>query len=209
MSVVGDIYQVKQFSNTLGQVQEMLNVWYYRLANLGTGGSSDEYAEDLGQTLEDDVLVFWRDLVTTSIETTRLELLNLGNLSDFAEGLFGGLSHPLVGTRTPETMPLQVTLTFRLVRPRPGTRNGYKRVSGMAEGDINGSNITVGFQTQVDAFADELDQDLTSDNFGAVFEPVIAQRPILYGFNPFFQYPSGANFAGVGTQVSRKVPFSN
>lgn len=207
MAAVGDVYQLKHFTNTLAGQQSMVNVYWYYLSSLGTASAGDDLSDCLSQAFEDLVIDDWRNLVTSSIQTDRLEIVNYRLVTDFFVGLNGGLSKPIVGTRTPETLPLFVTASFRYNRAGPGSRNGYKRISGLAEGDVNGWNFTSGFIPFTVAFAAAMDLTLYDNTFTANWQPVVPMGIKTLGTNPGFMYPSGCSVAGVGSQVSRKQAF--
>lgn len=207
MPVVNDVLECKVFANTLARQQNMLNVYYYRVLDMGGVPGVDQASEDFAQIFEDVVIAAWRDIVSVSIETTGIEVQFLNDITDYHAGLVGALPKPIVGTRAgSETMPLANTWTFRLNRANPPLRSGFKRYSGMVEGDIQGPAAAPGIFANLAAMSAALEQDLI-DFPGRTYTPVIAKRPIVLGANPTNSLPGSVSFAGVGSQVSRKQSF--
>lgn len=203
-----DIFQIKTEINTVIRNQAMLNVQHYRLSGTGTSIPTDKLAPSLAEGFENWVLGDWRNLCTVATEILSVEIVNLADPSDFFIGLNGALPHPITGLRAGETLPLPNTLTFRLERSAIGKRSGFKRYSGISEDDVVGAAIAPGFVANVNAMNVALARIIPGPGYAEDYSPVIATRPIILGFNPVVEPFYTVTFAGIGTQVSRKVAFT-
>lgn len=194
----GDVFQGKLFSDALGQT--MLNVFYWE--QVDASGAAPP-AQELAEAFETDVLPEMADTLSTSMTFNRLEMLNVAVPTEFYINPFGG---GVPGTQAGDMLPLTVCWSLRYPRAFPGTRDGWKRLSGIAEADINGTTPSPAALIRILAAGEAMEADIAG--LTTTWKPVIVGKPIILGFNPPVRYDvSQVEFGGVGTQNSRKVPF--
>lgn len=193
---VGDISRLTINQSLLGQ--QVLNVFWYRLSQLGTGGND---AAELIDTFATDV---WGDVVAIQngqVETTLYEAVNFNDLTDFAS-----LTSNATGSRTGDVLPVFTSWTFQLKRAALTLRNGRKAVAGVSESDQADGQPTAGIQGLLNDAAASMAADLVSAD-GALWEPVIVRKPTVpLPTIPTFVRLNGVEFKRISTQNSRK-PF--
>lgn len=196
---IGDVYSLV-LDATLS-AQQVLNVFHYQVGAEAGGPSS---ATELSDEFQASVLPEIADTLSAHWDATRLTITNIGTPADFVDL---ALSPPVEGTRTGENINSVVTWSFRLNRVNPGQRVGWKRFSGLSETDVFGSTAQSGVLAALTACAAALGLSLVGSN--ASYLPSVVSRPIILGITPTALYNFGsASFAGVGSQVSRKKPFT-
>lgn len=196
---VGDIYQVSYFQDIVGQA--VVNVFHYLQVSANTAGLP---AEDLAEGFEVLVAPAYEDILAVGWEGLGTEVINIGSLLDFDVRTY---TSPFTGGRTGQRVANSICWSFRLNRLGPGQRSGWKRLSCIAESDVNGQTPDAGIIAALDVVAGILGD--TFEAGGALWSPAVVKRPIVYGVAPtVFYLPITVDFRGVGTQVSRKQPFS-
>lgn len=195
---IGDVYQTV-LSSTLG-AQSMKNVFHHIVgAEVGGPSNAGELAAEIEATLVPSIAT----VVTDGTLQTGLEVVNIGTITDFVDVLF---SPPVAGDRVGEPVNSVVCWSFRYNRSGPGQRSGWKRFSGISESDIIFDAPIGSVALLLDAVALVLHTSLVGAN--ASYIPVVVKRPIFLGTTPLFFYsPPSIDYAGVGSQVSRKRPF--
>lgn len=195
---VGDIYQVTYFQDIIGQ--PIANVFHYLQVSAVTGGLP---AEDLAQGFEVLIAPAYEPILQTSWRGLGTETINVGDLLDFDVRDY---TTPFEGARVGERVSNVVCWSFRYNRLGPGQRSGWKRLSGLSETDVSGQAPAPGITTALDDFAEILQTVFEAG--GGLWAPAVVKRPIIFGTAPtVFYVPSTVDFRGVGSQVSRKVPF--
>lgn len=195
---VGDIYQVVFESFVSGE--DNSNVFHFLMTD---DGGTGEPAEDLFTAFEDTLVPLHADTLSVNWAGKGLSVINLADLDDFKEAQFAA---DVDGTRPGENIASVACWSFRLNRAVPGQRSGWKRLSGISETDVYGQVAQAGVLPSLAAYAVGLTAGLTEDS--KIWELAVVKRPIVYGTNPTVYYlPNTADYAGVGSQVSRKRPF--
>ncbi len=195
---VGDIYQavlVANFSSV-----EVKNVFFYEVSAEPTGPSS---ASELGFHLDLTVLPAIATCIISDVSMNSIDIVNLGTPSDFSDFT---VTPAVLGDRSGLASNPVICWSFRYNRKQPGQRSGWKRFAGIAEADIDFDQPTAAMAIILDAVSPVLEQTLLGTN--ASYTPVIVKRPIVLGIKPtVFYRPPSVDFAGVGSQVSRKRAF--
>ena len=210
MTAVGDVFQLKQFCSNTQAANELLNVFWYRLTSFGAAPVGSPMALPLAAAFGPAISAFVATVVESATTILRAEVVDYGDPTDFVIIPPGG-GYPFVGTRAGAPMPMQVALTMSYTRANPGLRNGYKRFGALSEDDVQEDQISVALKVLVDVLATAMNTPLVG-GVGQTFEPVIAIGAKILGTNPAVYVPLGVNFAGVGSQNSRKqnlnpIPF--
>lgn len=197
---VGEVYCLKLFSSMYGQ--NMLNVFNYAVG--AEGGVPSTAAElaiqfnsvvlDAIATVQDDAVAYqsiecfsWEDPADFwIIETQDLEQAN---------GLAAGSGN----------VP-SMAWSFRYTRQAFGQRSGSKRFSGVTESDVSGYNVEPATLAFLNALATVLGSALGT--LSVAYVPFVAKRPLVLGERPAGYVTQDVQFAGIGTQNSRKRPLS-
>ena len=204
MTALFDILQLKVTGDGLTGAAGTINVYWFRLIDFGTVPLGNPVAQALSNIWNTAVMPDMRSLLSATSRILFYDVVNYGDPTDFAGNPSVGDLLPESGNRLGESLSLNTTLTFRYTRPGPGTRSGFKRISGMSETDLDGITPTPGFQPLIDAFATQIASNLATAA-GVIFEPVVATGVKVLGVNPTFNAVSEVVFAGIGSQNSRKV----
>jgi hypothetical protein len=197
MGTVGDVYQVKLFQDYLGV--DVLNVFYYILETQGTGSN---LATQLATQFDTDVITEMAEIQVDDLSYTQLEVVNLGDLTEFSATPGSGLATP-DGNRVGDPLPAFFVASFRFQRAAVGQRYGYKRLSGIQEQDVVGNSLDSGRQAAFNALAADFALTL-DDGLGNTWAPYVAKRPIVLGVNPAGYVSKGCVFDGWATQNTRK-----
>lgn len=196
-AILGDLIQIDAVGTYYGV--ECHNIFYYRITNIT--GLGDAGYEDMIDWFLAGVIAQVQGIQNVNYTYIRIELKNLSNGVDLViRNITPGTRS---GTVTGEGLPSYVTYGFKLNRESLVTRNGYKRFSGVSEGQGSGNAYT-----PPTANITNLTGELAADwIFGVVntAEPVIVKRPILVPAGAY-QYSSigSASFRGIGSQNTRK-----
>ena len=193
----GDLIQVIDYQTYLGQ--QMLNVYYWRVTALA--GLADGYLEEFGVWFNNNILPKVCQVQVPGVQHLNRDWRNLSNGVDlYVDGEVVPGQNP-----APEAnwLPSFVSLGFLLQRESLATRNGYKRIGGLDETDIEG-NTWVGNPVWITDLEDVLAQDLMA-GIAVVAEPIIVHRPITPPVGAYTYSSIGsARFRGIGTQNTRK-----
>lgn len=194
----GDLFQLvdKQWVHGI----DVLNVYYYRFILLT--GSANE-CETLATRWIAEVLPSILAVQSSQTYHLGVSVRNLSNNIDFHDELIntpGGVT-----ATTEASSPSFVAINFKLQRETLDTRNGSKRISGLAEAGVNANGFSfpsAGVRTNIE---NALAADVTLDTV-ARFEPVIVKRPIVPPVGTSYVYSSigGAVYTGLTTQNTRK-----
>ena len=166
MASIGDVVQLRVQQNFLGVDWE--NVYYYRVQSVGSGGAGYALAGVWHSTCAPLMLAFQSELNTIQ----RYEFVNLADPEDFGTRVFTPTPQ---GDVSGEAQASFYAITIKLFRDSRIVRNGYKRIGGIPESQVNGNSVAAGSVATVDAFAESLDNNLSDS--GWVFQPVIYGRP--------------------------------
>jgi hypothetical protein len=196
-AALGDLIQITDFQTYLEQ--QVLNVYYYRITSIT--GLDDTYLPILADWFKDNVLSAVVAPQVPRLEHVSRELRNLSNGADLYTD-----SEVIPGTNGASAagdMPSYVSMGFILRRESLVTRNGYKRIAGLSDTNIQGNTIELAGSIIPD-IEDALAADIVIGII-TVAEPVIVKRPISVPVGAY-EYASigSAQFRGLGTQNSRK-----
>lgn len=204
---VDDIYRVKIFQTYGTSGPEVLNVYYYKQL---TPGSVDEGAEHLAGEWESALGPTIRAIQTTLIKWTSIEVENIIPSSDF-------FTQPYITTTgdiDADTLPPSNCWSFRLNRSTSASRNGQKRICGVAETSQDDGVAVGAFESALNVvgalFDDVIGGPPPAD---ATYQPIIF-RPGRAGFTiPEKVVPAvlqadfpieSSQYVRIGTQNSRK-----
>lgn len=181
--------------------QEIHNVFHYKVNSItGLGGN---YLEVLAQDIEARILGAFIEIQADEFSWISIEAKNLTNALDFHVE-----PTTLVGQRTiasTDVLPSWICASFKLNRESLATRNGWKRVAGLAEDQVEGNTLTLD-PTDVATIQNNLAADIIIGVIN-VAQPVIIKRPLPNPV-PGSHVSSGISSATlrtfVGSQLSRK-----
>lgn len=207
MTAINDVLQLKLFTTSPASPIVGLNVFWYKLLAFGTIPVGDPVADDLAGVFSVGPAAAIANVLFVQANLVRTEIVNYNDVLDF-DICTAGCGYPMVGTRAGGAEPFHVCWSFRLARPGPGFRNGYKRFSGISVVDIqDDGEATPAALGVLNSLAATLAANLIAPS-GAEYEPVVATGIKILGTNPASYAFNGAEYAGVGSQVSRKAPLS-
>lgn len=188
---------------TLGE--EMLNVYWYQVADLSAVAALNEVANEIALEFESTVLVPVRAIQSSNILHTSLRMSYFGIID---EDETVALSPALAGSSAGEITSPQFAWSFKLIRTFKITRNGSKRIGGTPD---SLSTDGRGLNQVGSAFVNNIEAALSAPL------PVSALPVATFNLNPCIVHwgvgdlgPSNANpikaalFRGFGTQNSRK-----
>lgn len=196
-------FTVKQ--TILASGAEVFNVFYYQAQNVvGTIDETDDYEQ---------IITDFMGTVMTPVSA--MQSSNLDYTSTVYDNLTNNLDQYTFTAATPSTgqvpsasEPSQTALSFKMVRSTRVTRNGSKRVGGIAVGlitDPKGQSLAAAATTIAiqDAFAAPVDV-VISVGKELTLVPVIIRRPAADAPVTVFNYVAACIYRGVGSQNSRK-----
>jgi len=194
----GDLLQITDFQQYLGE--ECLNVYYYRYFSAPT--IDNTVYEPLIDDFASRVIGAVRQIQVNTLKHDRLQIKNLSNGIDFFEKVIN-IDGELDVADDAE-LQSYVSLGFQLIRDSLVTRNGYKRIAGLVESQVDGNTFTGGIGT-VNGIRDRFTESLTVGII-QVAAPVIVKRPIPVPAGSAYVYSSVVEclFKGLGTQNTRK-----
>lgn len=207
MTVVNDIFQLKLFTESPSSPVTALNVFWYKLLDFGGLPGGSPVAAELSVEFKTIVGDLVAATLFTEVDLVRTEVVNYNDVLDF-DICTAACGYPIPGLRTGGAAPYHVCWSYRLSRPGPGFRNGYKRFSGISEVDVNNfGEAGAGVLAALNSLAGVLGLNLTTPST-VIFEPVVVTGAKVLGVNPASYAFLGAEYAGVGSQVSRKKPLN-
>lgn len=200
---VNDIIQITDVQTYLGQT--MLNVYFYRIEELGSAVSY----EDITNLFQTQIVLNVVPVQNNNCVHTSAIVKNLTNGLDLFEDV-----STTPGTVSTESGPSFVALSFRLVRSSLATRHGSKRIGGLDETVYAGNSLAIAFNTAVATIATKIGGPLLQESAG---DEDILLQPVIVG-----RYHSGspnageldlsnvvdvsaAQFIRVSTQVTRRA----
>ena len=209
---LSDLLEFK-VKGSFAATMEINNLFHYQV-NSVTGGDLLSFAAGLADKLHDNI---WGSLssqyLVTSIEARLLDAN--GNLVN-GETLIIGATYG-VGGAGGDSLPPNVCYTFKYLRADSSFRHGFKRFTGVTEGNQANGILASSAITAVNTMADDLvsfvngftltvggDPD-TADVLQSMV-PIVLQRVIngdpIQPIN--FYQPTDVVFDRIGTQNSRK-----
>jgi hypothetical protein len=205
MLTENDIVEVVINQRHIPTGKPIVNVYHYQ-ARTVVGDWSDpldwrQLASDVFGTLYAVMSVYQ----TAEISWDSAVYTNLTNGLDIATYSPPDLT---VGAVTGSTEPLYVALSFQLVRASRATRNGSKRIGGIADTfmtDANGSSF-VGTAATV-AIEEALSQSIpvvVGGGIDCALWPIILRKTALGVPPTVFSNVASAQYRGAGSQTSRK-----
>jgi len=201
--VLNDIIQIKDIQSFLGQLT--LNVFMYRVVSLPVPIPPD--------SLEVTFLKSFRLHVAQRIAAEQHEgcehtLLRLDNLTDGVS--FGEYDPALSGSLIGDTAPSFNAFNFVLRRETALTRNGSKRMGGLAENSMTGNDVNISAARIAD-----LETAMSDNLYNAtppgdpIAEPVIVGRTLVGTVYELdltkLNNIVGATLTALSTQRTRKV----
>lgn len=205
LATTGDIVEVKAFQSLANISGDILNVFHFEVTSSDPGAPINNLREEFLAAFYDDYLGPMIAMQSGHITHTRLEINNLmAYTTEF--GVFSP-DDPVTGAITGGYMTGPVAWSFQLVRVFRTTRNGSKRVAGVAEALADNNVPTSGAVALATDVADRW-RETVAIGVGAEFmslRPVIIRKPLLVTTPPTIVNPvSSVIFRGLGTQNSRK-----
>lgn len=197
MAQVGDVYQVRLFSEYLQE--PIVNIFHYAVTVAPT--DVPESADVISQ-FRATVMNLLIEVTSTGMRFDRVEAYNIRDVVDFDSVLFAGQTDEF-GKVSGEALPAFFNYKYQYQRVAVGQRYGYKRFCGVPESFVDGNNVSATGQTLVNDLAVELGRTLVTTT-SAEAVPYVARRPIVVGINPPGYGTNKARFLGFSTQNSRK-----
>lgn len=178
---------------------EFCNVWFF-LVNAITG--SELSLSVTAAQIEDQVVDPLIVQQSTEVTWTRILVENISNGIDFHDATINR-----AGTLSAsEALPSFVAFSTKFARGNALTRNGYKRIPGLVETQVEGQTLAAATQSALQTIANDWLTFNVPGATGGVLKTVIMGRqadgsPDLARF----QLPASVTVqAGVTSQVSRK-----
>lgn len=204
-TALNDLFQLKLHTTSSNSPITALNVFWFRLTDFGSLGVGADMAEQLNLGFNTEILSSLNDVTSVQTVYPLIESVNYANPIDFDE-CTGDCSLPSNGARAGDSLPFHTCWSFRYRRPGPGFRSGYKRFAGPSEDDVGSlGNATAAAIVLLDALASALAAEVDTP-VGGKFFPVVATGVKVLGTNPSFNIVPDVDYAGIGSQVSRKKP---
>lgn len=192
MAATGNTYEIRLGSVLDGQ--NMLNVFHYQCA---TGTPA---ALNLITTFNTNVLSNLQAIVSTSMEFTTQDCINLDDLSDF----WGGVYSTTFGAVSGQFLNPFVCWAFRMNRATRYVRNGAKRFAGVAESWIDNGVANSTASPYLSAAGTAMGNTLTGGGSAPTYKPVILHKqPLLVPTHVPYAI-SSVGYIGVSTQNTRK-----
>jgi len=169
--VNGDVVRIEAVQTYLGST--VRNVYFYQLQNVS--GTVD--APSIVTDWQVQVLSYVVQIQSASVDYVAVKLDNVTDGLSFFEVALTATS----GAQSGATINSFTAYSFKLLRGSKLTRNGFKRICGVTEDNVNGNQIIQTFfdsQAYIDAanaFGDTV--NVTDTSGTADFVPVIASRP--------------------------------
>jgi hypothetical protein len=197
---IGDVIQLTLVQSYAGQ--EMLNVFYYRLQDVGTVG----YLDGLVSEFQTRVLAYLAPAQNTSVGYVKIVAQNLFNFDISIDTTLSPSqgSKPAAGDQTASLIAAGIYLQPENRR----VRRGYKFISGFHEGDLNGNFFTTAYVNTLQQFANRLTLTIAPGLGADNFIPVIVKRNLVNGVYklPDNQLSLGDNWARViGATVDSRI----
>jgi hypothetical protein len=185
--------------------QTVINVYHF----LQDGGAFADAALNVANQWASDVLLDILAIQNTGLEHVRLEVEQLGSLTNYAELALTGQN----GTESGGFMPPFVSAPFTYLRSTKETRNGSKRFAGMTDENVTADGFIPTYQNELDALATVLGADLVTGAFthhpvilGKRYDKTVDPPELLpvaqWVINPISGVQAGTNPT---TQNTRKI----
>lgn len=165
---LADIYETRWGWEFLG----MEGLTVFHLLRAGGGFT----AADVQTALIDSIKTAWKNAVSTGVNFNVITTHSVGNPIDFVESDFGNE----LGTRAGEPMPPHDVATIRFPRLRTDMHHGYKRFSGLVEGDNESGSLSAGATTLFNTLGTEIISNLEKNaNPGVTVANYVVVKRIL------------------------------
>lgn len=174
--------------------QTILNIYHYVID--GTDVTESNIVSALKSLLVDKVCV----IQSTSLEHVKMTLRNLTDGVSLYEETY---STPYTGLRSGEYLPSFAAWAFKLNRSSRATRNGQKRIAGVAEGDIQGDSPAAAFVAELNTAAGYIGGSMLIGS-DTTLTPTIVRKD-AFGGVAVANNVLNATFSRISTQNSRKV----
>lgn len=200
-----DIVEIVLNQRHIPSGQAITNVFHYLASSVVGDWDSPAYfrqaALDVFTTLHAVMSVYQSNEISWDSAVFR----NLTNQLDIATY---NPDDPIVGAVASVPEPLQVALSFKLIRATMATRNGSKRIGGIADSiitDTSGSNLvgTADVLNIEEAFSQGIDIVATA-GVEVTFVPIILRKAATGVPPTVYSLVAGAEYRGAGSQNSRK-----
>jgi len=206
MPVVGDVLEFKDFQTLSNVGGDVLNVYHWRV---------DTITSAIGLTLLGDYLAEWfytgflptiLALQSNAVIHTRLEINNL--MAYETDFWVGTPASPVTGSVPGEYLSSTTAWSFQYVRQLRTTRNGSKRIGGVAESLAANNQPAAGTAALLNAAASIMGSDPTVEyptDQNIQFSPVIVRKAADVSLPPLAVNPvTSVIWRGLGTQNTRK-----
>ena len=197
----GDVYVVKMFQSYF--VTDILNVFFYRQGFDASPAVSD--SQGLFEAFDEEVLLEWSGMVSTSISIFNMEVVNILTPTDS----FFGTPINNVGLRAIGDnlrAPSWVAASFKSNRAGAGSRSSFKRFAGIGELDIDDNSISPAF-VAIPAVQNlkQVMGDFIDATGGSAYDPVQVKSGWRLGFAPVINFDLNTwADPTLTSQVSRK-----
>ena len=196
MASVDDIIQLKFYQQAAAGM--VLNVFYYRVSVAAAGNAANALLDQF----DEDIVPVYANTQSNVVSYISLEALNGMDNSEYASSQALAAAS---GTRSGTSMPMLNVAKIRFNKAQPGTRYGYKAISGILDSDV-GSDDTLG--ALVLGLLNTLGGALVTPlvNAGFTFVPCQVTGGFKLGVAPTFSHDYDDLFVMpyVTTQVTRK-----
>lgn len=199
MGVGGNVFELRVFGRLLNQ--ECLNVYHYRQTSATAVENSSEDLIDAYREIVRDALLA---VQSTQYTVERYEAFNVSVVGPD----FYALSEltPVAGLRTGEVMSSFQSWGFRYNRATRLSRNGWKRLAGVSEGDSQNGVAIPGIISALGLAAAAMAQNISGTLYNVSFEPVIYRAIETGTGQPPGAFPiNGVNYIRITTQNTRKI----
>lgn len=194
---VNDVYLVRDIQSYIGS--QVLNIYFYRQTVAGTNPSP---AAALTQSFEAIIVDRRAAIQANALLNVGIEVINLRDLTDYN---LDNTITPATGDIVSQGTPPFVALSFRAARLNPGQRYAFKRIGGLTETLVTGNTTDPSFNTAIQTLATAMGTTMINPD-GSEWQPVMVQRPIVYGTLPVvLRTLTGAIWSsrGIVSQASR------
>lgn len=179
--------------------QYALNVYHFQPIQ-GTGTSAG-----VAEIFFVNIIPLMLEVQHNSVTHSRLEVFNYEDDTDFATLVPGSGNVGLVGGTLATSM---LAWSFRLNRSSTNIKNGFKRIGGVSEFQLDGQAAGSGVLPDLAALADAFVQQY-QDTDGVIYQMCTIKSLIPPDGIPVYYFNHSATYLGVGSQVSRKQAFSS
>lgn len=167
---LGDFLQFDIRSHYLAQ--ECHNILHYRVVSIT--GLAGDYLSVMNTWILDNLVAEFVNIQNSGVEYDDVTAKNLTNGLDFA--VASSASVGTVSSTDATRLPSWLNFSFKKIRESLATRNGWVRLTGIAESQHSGNDITVTGGVVAD-IENAISQDVVI-GIATIAEPVILKRPL-------------------------------